>query len=144
MDIYLVKTENGLTCATDEDYEKMNKMRIGEVFKFSAKPQRNYDFHKKFFALCKIGLEYMTENQTEYFHKSLDGFRKSMTITAGYYDPIYDYSKSQWHHSPKSIQFEKMDELEFREFYDKVKDIIFGLIQHKISIEEFETNLSKF
>ena len=144
MDIYLVKTEYGLTCATDEDYEKMKKMRTGEVFKFTARPQRNYEFHKKFFALCNVGLEYMTENQSEYFHKSLEGFRKSMIITAGYYDPVYDFTTNQWHHNAQSIKFEKMDEVEFRQLYDKVKDVIFGLIQHKISIEEFEMNLSKF
>jgi hypothetical protein len=52
-----IKTLGGFIPATDLDKEKSDKLPIGEAYEFEVKLIRNYEFHKKFFALLKIGME---------------------------------------------------------------------------------------
>lgn len=42
------------------------------------------------------------------------------------------------------IAFDKMDEAEFSELYERVKDVLFEVFLKNISIEEFEANLINF
>jgi len=42
------------------------------------------------------------------------------------------------------IAFDKMDEAEFSELYERVKDVLFEVFLKNISIEEFEANLMNF
>ena len=51
MDIYLLNTASGLKPCMDEDYEQKKKLKIGKVYKAKITLARNYEFHKKYFAL---------------------------------------------------------------------------------------------
>jgi hypothetical protein len=45
---------------------------------------------------------------------------------------------------PRSISFEKMDEVEFSELYDRSKDVIWSIIGRYVSEEDFERCLINF
>lgn len=104
---------------------------------------RNYEFHKKYFALIKCSWEYLNEKQQRFFG-SINSFRKAVQIAAGFYEPVFNIKKREWTQESKSISFDKMDEYEFRELYDRSKDVIFEVFLRWLSVEEFEKQLINF
>lgn len=116
--IALIKNDNNVFyLAHDSDYEEAKKIKAGEVYMFEFKKPRNYQFHKKFFALIKL----VFDNQEHY--RNMEHLRHDLTIRAGYYDIRYDMDGGEIQ-DPKSISFGSMDELEFNEFYNAVVDTI--------------------
>lgn len=96
-----------------------------------SKP-RNPLFHKKFFALLKMGFE----NQEEI--TDFEGYRSIVTMRAGYYKEIK--TKKGLVYLPKSISFENMKQEEFEKLYKDVFQVIFGTVESK----EIENELINF
>ena len=118
-------------------------MKVGSFYTAEIKLVRNIEFHKLYFALINLAWEYLPESQTKGF-KTKENFRKYVEIAAGCCDVIYHPKFKEWVEVPKSISFDKMDEAEFRDVYDGVKNVIFSIIGRFVSQEEFERNLSQF
>lgn len=139
MKLNMVRKEFALFPATDEDMEKLLKVKKGEVAEVNVKVLRNYRFHKKYFALIKTAYNFLTEPQREFFHNSVDGFRYTLEVAAGYYDEFYSVTRQEWIQKPKSIAFDKMDEAEFSKLYEAVVNIIFKLFldNSKVSRDQF-------
>ena len=57
MELYLRNTSSGLVPLYDEDYDKKKKLIIGKDYKAKITLARNLKFHRKFFALVKLGFE---------------------------------------------------------------------------------------
>ena len=142
MKINLVKQGFSLYPATDEDADTLKRMRRAEVYHCEIKAARNYNFHKKYFALINTAWEYLNEKQEEKFKTKLR-FRKSLEKEAGYYDTIPDLNGGADIEQVKSIAFDEMDELTFAELYDGVKTAIFMVIKN-VSEDEFMANLIDF
>lgn len=85
---------------------------------------RNYEFHKKFFSLINCAWEFQDERSREFFGNSVDGFRKTLTIAAGYYESIYNVTRGEWQQTAKSIRFDRMSESEFGDLYQAVLNVI--------------------
>lgn len=122
MKIYCKNTEQGLIPLYDSDLEEKKKLKIGEVYSFEYKKERNYQFHKKFMALCKLGSE-----NSKNVEMPFDAYRKYVTIKAGYFN-LYHTPKGAFVEA-KSISFGSMDETEFAELYNKVLGFIAEDIQ---------------
>jgi len=65
-------------------------------------------------------------------------------MSAGHCDTIYSIHRNEWIETPKSISFDKMDEIEFQDLYDRVKDVLFNVFLKKVSEDEFMKNLVNF
>lgn len=117
MKILLKNTGKGLIPVYDSDLESINKLKKDEVYSFEVKLERNYQFHKKFMALCKIGCE-----NSKSVEMPFDAYRKFATIKAGYAD-IYKTPKGIYVEA-KSISFSSMKEEEFQEVYNRVLEFI--------------------
>ena len=128
----------------DEDYETKQRLKPNEVYRVDVVKARNIDFHRKYFALINIGWEYLNEDQVRFFKNNKEGFRKCVQIAAGYYNLTYSIKRREWVEESMSISFEKMDEFEFKDLYNKVRDVIFSLIEGNVSEEEFLYNLADF
>ena len=128
----------------DDDYEEKRKLKIGEKYSVEIKKARNVQFHRLYFALINCAWEYLNEAQSEFFHNNKTVFRKSLEVSAGHCDKVFSFKLKDWVDIPKSISFDKMSEFEFRELYERVKDVIFNTILRTISVEEFESNLINF
>lgn len=144
MKLLLLNTREGLKPMYDEDYDEKKKLKIGEIYDAEIKLPRNLRFHRKYFGLLRCAWEYLNEKQQDFFKNNLEVFRKSLEVTAGWCEPLYDLETQEWHHAPKSISFEKMKEDEFSILYNNVRDILFKIILPNISKEEFERNLVNF
>ena len=144
MTINLVVTSEGFMCATDDDFEKKRRLKNGKVVECSIKEYRNYKFLKLFFALINCAWEFLGEFRQEFFRNDRDNFRKAVTIAAGYVEVFYSPTRNEWLEQAKSIAFDKMDETEFSELYEKVKDVIYRLYIPDNLRDEFENQLKYF
>lgn len=144
MKINLVNTSSGFKCATDEDYENKRKLKIGEVYQVDIRLKRNYDFHRKYFALINLSWEFQNEKRQAHFHNSVEQFRKSVELYAGHSETFWDIKNKREIEQVKSISFEKMDNAEFSDLYERVKNVLFSVFLTHISIEEFEKQLINF
>lgn len=144
MDIHLICTSHGLVPCADEDYEKKRRLKPGRVYKAKVTPARNYEFHKKYFALINCAWEYQDERTAAFFHHDPEAFRKTVEIAAGHCEPVYNITRREWTEQAKSIAFDKMDEAEFQDLYERVKDVLFSTFLRRVTPQEFMRNLSNF
>ena len=145
MKILLYNDYGHLKPLYDADFESKNKLKLGSTYQATIKLARNVDFHRKYFKLISIAWELMGEKTHDFF-KNSDGFRKSIEITAGWYTPIYNINLNEWVQAPKSISFDSMDQEEFNELYERVKDVIWDLLEqcNLITIDNFNNVLKDF
>jgi len=115
--IHLVRTLSGFNPATNSDFELSKKIKLNEIYSYEFKRPRNYNFHKKFFALVKM----VYENQEQY--TNIEHLRKDLIIESGNYDLRYDLLGVEIREA-KSISFAKMDEIQFNYLYNSVIDVI--------------------
>lgn len=120
MNIAMIRQGFCLVPADDESMERFKKLKKAEVYECNVKEFRNYDFHKKYFALISLAFE----NQEHY--KNIDQFRKIMEMKAGYFEDVITDKGIVY--LPKSISFAKMPQSEFEELYSKVLDEVIKLL----------------
>ena len=116
MKLFLRNTEKGLVPEYPEDFDEKKKLKIGVMYSVEIKKARNYEFHKKFFALIKVG-----HNNTK-LNLPFDVYRKVMIMKAGYFK-AYNTGKGVYYEA-ESIAFENMDEETFQDVYSRVLDQI--------------------
>lgn len=96
--------------------EEFNKLKPGQDYEVQTRKSRNPRFHRKFFALIKIGHENTS------LQMPLDSYRKYITIKAGFFKRFP--TKKGEYIEPVSIAFDNMDDTEFEEVYNRVLDVI--------------------
>ena len=131
----LTNTEQGLKPKFNSDAKEKKRLVIGEDYWADIKKARNYQFHKKFMALVKIGME-----NSKNVDMPFDVYRKYALIKSGYYK-IYETPKGKYVEAD-SIAFENMDEEKFQEVYSKVLDFI--IIDTQATKEDIEKELISF
>lgn len=135
MELLLRNTEHGLIPEYTPDFDEKKKLKLGEVYKAKIVFARNYEFHKKFMALCKIGCE-----NSKTVEMPFDTYRKYAQIKAGYYN-IYSTPKGQYVEA-QSIAFDKMDNEQFQEVYNRVLQFI--MVDIQATKEDIERELINF
>lgn len=145
MKIKVQNTIHGLIPLYDEDYDEKKKLKLGATYEVSVKLTRNLQFHRKYFKLLTLAWEFQNEVTTEeFFQNSFEKFRKTVEIAAGICDTIYSIERREFIDIPKSISFDQMDDAEFRNVYNRVKDVLYKVFLRRISIEDFEKQLINF
>lgn len=144
MELNLLNTAGGLVPCDDNDYEEKRKLKVGQIYKATIKLNRNYRLHRKYFALINCAWAYQAERQTAFFHESVDVFRKTVEVAAGHCERVYSIARKEWIDVPKSIAFDKMDEAEFRDLYERVKNVLFAIFLRGVNEEEFLNELANF
>jgi len=140
-DGFFRKTAFGKLEPTDEAGKAIvASMDKGEIRKVKVTKPRNIVNHRRFFALLKLCYEMMPEKWHEAY-PSMEHLRFVLTVEAGWCDFIP--TKNGPVPMPKSISFAKMDEAEFRDFWDKVVKVIVtrflpGVNQHELEMEVLE------
>jgi hypothetical protein len=118
-EIYMVKSLNGkFTPAHDSDLELAKQLKIGDVYKFTFTKPRNYEFHKKFFALINL----VFDNQDHY--TNINDLRHDLTVEAGYKVEKVNRFTGEVRYTAQSISFASMDEIEFSKLYQTMLDTV--------------------
>lgn len=78
MDIFCKVTAHGLVPLYDSDYDLKKRLRVGSVVKCKVSNPRNYEHHKKFFALVRLTFDNLPSNLAEYLkvHNDEDMLRR--------------------------------------------------------------------
>ena len=116
------------------DAEELKKLKQNTQYRFEVKQPRNPRFHRYFMALMQLGYA----NQEQY--NNFDHYRKVMIMKAGFYETIETSKGTIW--LPISISFDKMDESEFNEVFEKVLVVIAE--QLETAPQDIRDNLNLF
>ena len=131
MKAQLSKTISGLMPIDPDSVAWFNKLKPGEVVRAEFKKVRNYQFHKKYFALLTIAYDNWEPGDVDSKHgkpeKNFDRFRADLTILSGFYDTTVRLDGSV-RIEPKSISFAKMEAEDFADLYSKTIDILIKFI----------------
>lgn len=135
MKIQVVKNLNGtLKPAYDSDYESLKKIPLNEIIEIEYKKQRNVRFHRKLFSL--LNLAYSNQN----IFDNLEDMRYCLMLECNLSEIKVNILTGEMFKIPKSLQFSKMDEVEFNEVYNTLKQYIcewLGVTNEQIN-EEIE------
>ena len=125
MDAFFIKTAaRTLMPASDHDAELLQHIKIGQPTRLTFKRVRNYEFHKKFFALLNLAYDYWIPDEgNQVGEKNFDQFREDIIILCGFYRQSVRLDGST-RVTAKSISFANMSEDEFEKLYGKAIDVI--------------------
>ena len=123
MDRYCRVTDIGLIPMYDSDLDEKHRLRIGDNVLCTIKRPRNYEFHKKYFALLRLtvaNLPHLIQQQMQIFTE--EDLLDCLKIDLGLFT-------TRWHGGRQivktgSISFAKMDNTEFEKFFSRSVDAI--------------------
>ena len=123
MDIYCRVTDIGLIPMYDSDLDEKHRLRIGDNVLCTIKRPRNYEFHKKYWALLRLtvaNLPHLIQQQMQIFTE--EDLLDCLKIDLGLFT-------TRWHGGRQivktgSISFAKMDNTEFERFFSRSVDAI--------------------
>lgn len=116
-------------------WKRLMDLEAGEFAQIEFVIPRNPRFHRKFFALLKVGFEAWDFSLSHRTHnglpitKNFDAFREDVLILAGFYDQIFDIHGNM-RLKAKSISFSAVDDHEFEHVYGAVADV---LLEHVLT-----------
>lgn len=134
MKIQVIKTISGLKPAYDSDHESFKKIPLNEIIEIEYKKQRNIRFHRKLFSLLNLAYS----NQSIF--DNLEDMRYCLMLECNLSEIKVNKITGEIFKVPKSLQFAKMDEVEFNEVYNTLKQYIcewLGVTNEQIN-EEIE------
>lgn len=143
MKIYCKVTERGLVPMYGSDMDEKRRLKVGETVLCEVTKPRNYEFHKKFFALVRLTFENLSERLSQMLSiRSEEDMLDCMKIGLGLYS-------SAWHGGrqvvkPGSISFAKMDETDFEKFYNRAVDMVLSLYLAGTDKEELLEEVERF
>lgn len=107
----------------DSDYDEKQRLKVGDTVLCSIKRPRNYEFHKKFFALLRLtvtNLPHLIQQQMKIFTE--EDMLDCLKVDLGLYTTVLHGGKQII--KTGSISFAKMDESEFERFFQRSVDVI--------------------
>ena len=145
MKIKVICTPLGLQPLYEEDYDSKKKLKVGECYTAEIRLVRNLQFHKKAFSLLNTAWSLLPE-RTQNGFRSVDAFRESITVAAGFVDVFYDINRRTYIERAKSWSFDSMDNAEFEDLYERLKDVIWNILSSRVNITEglFEQYLANY
>jgi len=118
---------HGVLCPADPGTERrIEKMKHGSVVHGDFKQARNYENHKRFFALMNIAFEAWTPGDLldgVKPEKNYDEFRKMLIIRAGYYTQVWNLDGT-FSLVAKSMSFRYMGEVTFKEMFSNIVQVV--------------------
>lgn len=143
MKILCIVTENGLVHKYDSDREEFRSLKRNTDVLVEVGQKRNYEFHKKFFALLKLTYDNFPEWLEDSLNvHSVEDLRTRLKVDLGLYEVSHYGNQSVI--IPKSIAFDKMDETEFEKFYRSSVNHILKNYLKGVNNEQIEEEIWKF
>lgn len=130
------------------------RLAAGEFFSFSYKQPRNAKFHRKFFALMKVGFDHWEPERGRKrltykgvpIEKDFDAFRRDITIMAGFFTATYDL-EGRVKLEAKSISFAKMEQDTFERLYEAVVRVLLEQVltnYHRDDLDRAVAQIERF
>ena len=146
MRIYLKKIGGMLCGDTEADKEALRKFKQGKPIKAEITSPRNYEYHKKFFAMVGVGFDAFDPGELKHngiaVSKDFDRFRKDCIIQAGFYDVVANL-KSEVRAEAHSISFANMEQADFEKVYSQVANVILQRVLTNYSRDDLDRVVSE-
>lgn len=124
MDIYCRVTPYGLVPLYDSDHDLKLRLRVGSTVRCRVTLPRNYEFHKKFFALVRLTYDNLPLPLVERWNvHSTDDMLRRFKRDLGYFTATVN-DRGEREIEYKSISFAAMDEEEFERFYTDCVNLV--------------------
>lgn len=118
----LVKTKNGYQPAADSDIEASKSIEYGEIVRCKSVDQRNYLFHKKYFALIRFTFHHLPERFDGQFMDEED-LREELLKAIGWKRTYIDFNGKEQTRA-KSISYESVGQKRFEKIYQRTLDVV--------------------
>lgn len=146
MEISLVKHGAILAPATEQDAEKLVRVKSGRVVSVELKEKRNSAFHRKFFAMLNVGFDAFEPPEAEHrgmpAQKSFERFRKDVIIAAGYYDVVSTIT-GEVRAEAHSISFAKMAQEDFEQLYSNCCNVLLQRVLRNYTRSDLDDVVNK-
>jgi len=145
MKLLLQNTAVGLVPLYDSDFDEKRKLKPGQIYQADIKVVRNILFHRKMWAMLNTAWALLPE-RTQNGFRSFEGFRAYLLVAAGFYETYYSPRLKEYVEIPRSMSFASMDNAEFEDCYNAIKDVIWGILSTRrgITQELFEQYLANY
>jgi len=144
MDIFCKVTPYGLVPLYDSDFDMKKRLKVGSTVKCKVSNPRNYEHHKKFFALVRLTFENLPCNLAEYWniHNEEDMLRR-FKRDLGYYTSTLN-ERGEREIEYQSISFAAMEQYEFKRFYNQCIDLVLYKYIKGIDQQDLITEIENF
>lgn len=144
MDIFCKVTPHGLVPLYDSDYDLKKRLRVGSVVKCKVSNPRNYEHHKKFFALVRLTFDNLPSNLAEYYrvHNEEDMLRRFKRDLGYFKTSLNERGEKEIEY--QSISFSAMEQHEFERFYNQCIDLVLYKYLKGIDKEDLITEIENF
>lgn len=113
-DLMMKRVPQGLIANNRHSQEQLDALEIGRVYRVKISKPRNVRMHRLYWALCGAVAEQLD--------KPSELISQLIKIRAGHVDLVRTVQGEV--QIPKSISFAKMDQTQFRDFFDKAIEVV--------------------
>ena len=135
MKIHLRREGDTLKPMSENDFDDLKRIKEGDIIYVDYKKPRNPQFHNKFMSLVRV----VFDNNDHY--ETIESLLNVFKVELGYFDTVW------WRdieiRIPRSISFAKMDEMEFRQFYDSAVTMALHRFLPTVTTTELEEYVNK-
>lgn len=144
MDIYCRVTDYGLVPMYDSDLGMKKRLKVGTTVRCRVTQPRNYEFHKKFFALVRLTYDNLPLSLVERWNvRSVDDMLRRFKRDLGYFtSSVNELGEREVEY--KSISFAAMDEEEFERFYNASVNLVLYTYIRGLGREDLEEEIERF
>lgn len=136
-DIWLVKGLDGSVRPVLElDAERLKRFKVGEPFRAEVRKPRNGQHHRLGMGM----LQWVFDNQDRF--DQFEDFLVEIKLRTGHYREHITL-RGKVIYVPKSISFERMDEVEFGEWRSRAVDVVLKYFMPGMDTPEFESALGR-
>lgn len=144
MDIFCQVTNYGLVPLYDSDLDAKKRLKIGSAVKCKISNPRNYEFHKKFFAMIRLTFDNLPAHLAEKWNiNSEEDMLRRFKRDLGYYtNTINEYGEHEIEYL--SISFAAMEQHDFEDFYRQCINLVLYKYIRGIDKEDLIIEIERF
>lgn len=144
MDIFCKVTPCGLVPLHDSDLDLKKRLRVGSVVRCKVSNPRNYEHHKKFFALVRLTFDNLPLPLVEKWNirNEYDMLRRFKRDLGYFTNTINEYGEHEIEYL--SISFSAMEQHEFEQFYNQCIDLVLFKYIKGIDKQDLITEIENF
>lgn len=144
MDIFCKVTPCGLVPLHDSDLDLKKRLRVGSVVRCKVSNPRNYEHHKKFFALVRLTFDNLPLPLVEKWNirNEYDMLRRFKRDLGYFTNTINEYGEHEIEYL--SISFAAMEQHEFEQFYNQRIDLVLFKYIKGIDKQDLITEIENF
>lgn len=144
MDILCKVTPYGLVPLYDSDLDMKKHLKVGATVRCSVRNVRNYEHHKKFFALVRLTFDNLPCSLAEYWHiNNEEDMLRRFKHDLGYYTSSFN-EMGEKEIEYQSISFSAMEQHEFERFYNQCVDLVLHRYIKGIDRQDLIEEVEKF